>query len=176
MSEVDQGVSTEEEPERAVAVEAHVLFPRDCWAALERLAAMQQKTESQTLVEAVALAHYLDLELAAGSELVTRRPSGKSYVLHFPWLQATAARAIRGDVSSLTAARGAPGIGGPLAWPDASELSEEEEDLIRAMRLEELRTAREVARIQNERRIHAARREQEQDRTLWNRLWRRRGQ
>ena len=187
-------ISTVDESGGAEVVEAHVLFPRDCWAALERLAAMRQKTQSQALVEAVALAHYLDLELAAGSQLATRRLDGKVYVLHFPWLQAAGSSAIRGDVSvppstemtSLTeselqelqrrldAAREALARGG-FAWPSPEEMSDEEEVLIREMRLDELRAEQEVQRIRNMQRVDAARREQEQGRTFWGRMWRRRG-
>jgi len=154
------------------------LFPRECWAALERLAAIQQKTESQALVEAVALAHYVDLELAAGSQLATRRPNGKFYVLHVPWLEAAGTKAIRGDVSVPAATEVmAPvkDMGGQLAWPYAGERSRDEEDLIREMRLDELRTEQIVATIRNEQRVDAARRQREQDGTFWSRVWRGRG-
>ena len=160
------------------AIEAHFLLPRDAWAALEGLAVRHEKTHSLALVDAVALAHYVDLELTAGSQLVARRANGKFYELFFPWLHGSISPPVRGSITVQHPDSGGVGTADDTAEARPIEWSPEEEEIRREIRLDNLSAERELARMRNQQRIEEARqlskeaRESKRRPGFWRR-WRR---
>ena len=72
---------------RGSIVELRVNLTREAVDALHELAERQERTESETLQNAIALAFYIDQQVGEDGAVLVRRPDGELYELIFPWLR-----------------------------------------------------------------------------------------